>query len=419
MLLDFLLSIISIILFAASAYSLFLIFAGIFNKGKLHKEIRCKVPSVEFHPFYSVLIPAKNEGKVIGRLLDRLSRQDYPKDLYEVIVVEDGSKDNTLRIAKEYESKNSNYKVLHFDESTGKPASLNKALPYAKGNVIVVFDADAIIPFNTLSHAAEYLRDPEVDAIQGVHQFVNGSDGLLAKAGMFEGLIWHSFILRVKDKLGLFVPLCGSGMFIRRQVFDIVGDWDKMSLTEDADYSVRMLKSGLKIKHVLITFGHETPSTLRVLFKQRMRWYRGYFITGIKHLDCWKYLDKKLSFDILFSLLSPLLSVLTVLAFSINTLYFFNGTKIISFFEVLMGLFSFQFIYLGIIIAWIFLSDIKNKMTYIMISFLSIPYFFLLAGMNIYMFVSLAYDRSFAWTRTEKTGAVDKIYLKLFSTQST
>jgi len=144
--------------------------------------------------------------------------------LYEIIVVEDRSKDDTLKIAKEYESRYSNVKVLHFDESNGKPASLNKALPYAKGDVISVFDADAIPPTNALSRATEYLQDPKVDAIQGIHQFMNGNGGLLAKAGMFEGLLWHSFILRVKDKLDLFVPLCGSGMFIKRYVFDRIGD---------------------------------------------------------------------------------------------------------------------------------------------------------------------------------------------------
>jgi cellulose synthase/poly-beta-1,6-N-acetylglucosamine synthase-like glycosyltransferase len=415
MILDPLTFFISLVLYVAGAYSLYLLFSGLRNKEELHNQDLNRSSQSFYQPFYTIFVPVKNEAKVVGRLLDRLVGQDYPKDKFEIIVIEDGSKDDTLKIVKRYESEYGNIKLLHFNESKGKPSSLNKALPYAKGDVICVFDADAIPPTNSLSRATEYLQDQRVDAIQGIHQFVNGNDGLLAKAGMFEGLLWHSFILRVKDSLNLFVPLCGSGMFIKRHVFSSIGGWDDKSLTEDADYSVRMLKAGFKIKHVLITFGHETPSKLGVLFKQRVRWYRGYFITGIKHLDCWKYLDKKLSFDILFTLLSPLVSVLTIIAYFLNIIYFFNGVRIVSFVELLVGAFSFQIIYLSFVITWILLSDIKNKLAYIMMSFLSIPYFFLLAGINIYMLFSLIFKRSINWAKTEKTGGIDQDFLILFS----
>ena len=120
-----------------------------------------------------------------------------------------------------------------------------------------------------------------------------------------------------------------------------------------------------------------------------------------------------MSFGILFTL-SPILSVLTVIAYFLNTLYFFSGVRIISFIEVVIGVFSFQILYLGIIISWILLSSIKNKLAYLLMSFLSIPYFFLLASFNIYMFFSLIFKRSFDWVKTEKTGGMDQEFLTLF-----
>ncbi len=411
MILDPLALLISLILYIAGAYTFYIIFLGIYYKRQLHTE---NYFQNMYFPYYSIIVPAKNEEKVIGRVLGKLVSQDYPKNLYEIIVVEDGSRDRTLEIAKEYEKKYNNVRVAHCKESRGKPHSINVGLEYARGEIIGILDADAIPPPDMLLKASKYLYNSDVDAIQCIYQYVNGNEGILAKAGMFEGLLWHAFVLRVKDKVGLFVPLCGSGMFIKRHVFNVVGEWDERSLTEDIDFSLRMLKAGFKIKHALIPIGHETPARLRVFFKQRVRWYRGYFITGIKHIDVWKKLSKKLAFDISFTLLSPLLSVLTVIAYFFNVIYFLNAMKIFSFLSLLLGLFTYQFLYLGIAVLWIFLSNIKDKITYIMMSFFSIPYFFLLSMINIYVLFTLIFRRPLEWTKTEKTGAFDQKYFKSF-----
>jgi cellulose synthase/poly-beta-1,6-N-acetylglucosamine synthase-like glycosyltransferase len=413
MILDPLAFLVSIILYIAGAYTFYIIFLGIYNKNRLHRENFYF--ELKHFPYYSIIVPAKNEEKVIGRVLSKLVEQDYPKSLYEVIVVEDGSTDKTLEIAKKFEKEYENIRVVHCEESRGKPHSINIGLEHARGEVIGILDADAIPPPNMLLKASEYMQDPNIDAIQCIYQYVNGNEGILAKAGMFEGLLWHAFVLRVKDMAGLFVPLCGSGMFIKRHVFETVGKWNEKSLTEDVDFSLRMLKAGFKIRHALIPIGHETPSRLKTFFKQRVRWYRGYFVTGIRHIDVWKYLNKRLAFDISFTLLSPLLSVLATIAYFFNTLYFISAMEIVSFLSLLLGVFSYQFIYLSIAMLWILLSNIKDKMTYIMMSFFSIPYFFLLSVINMYVIFTLIFKRSMEWTKTDKTGAFDQKYFNPFS----
>ncbi|MGC9346151.1 MAG: glycosyltransferase, partial [Candidatus Bathyarchaeales archaeon] len=97
-------------------------------------------------PTFSIVVPVKNEEKVIGRLLDALLKVSYPADKKEVIVVEDGSTDGTLDICMEYaEEYPLNVKVLHRPFSNGKPSALNYGIKYAKGEIVGIFDADSVL----------------------------------------------------------------------------------------------------------------------------------------------------------------------------------------------------------------------------------------------------------------------------------
>src|SRR2546422_10963434 len=95
-------------------------------------------------PNVSVLVPVKNEEKVVGRLLDALVRLDYPKENLEVVVVEDESRDRTLEICKGYSAKYPWIKVFHRDSSLGKGDALNFAFHRSTGEIVATFDADDV-----------------------------------------------------------------------------------------------------------------------------------------------------------------------------------------------------------------------------------------------------------------------------------
>jgi glycosyltransferase involved in cell wall biosynthesis len=95
-------------------------------------------------PSFSVLIPVKNEGKLVGRLFDALMRLDYPADKVDVVIVEDGSSDDTLERCQQFASTRGGVTVLERTVSDGKPSALNFGLKHAQGDVVAVFDADNV-----------------------------------------------------------------------------------------------------------------------------------------------------------------------------------------------------------------------------------------------------------------------------------
>ena len=137
----------------------------------------------EGYPYkFSIIVPVKNEEKVIGRLLDALLRLRYPKDKMEIIIVEDGSTDRTPDICKIYAEKNSGLiKVLHKPISNGKPSALNYGIKHASGEVIAVFDADSVPEPDTLMNVCKYFEDPQVVAVQGRILSINQDENMLTK----------------------------------------------------------------------------------------------------------------------------------------------------------------------------------------------------------------------------------------------
>ncbi len=114
-----------------------------------------------FFPKFSILVAAKNEELVLGRLLSRLVDLEYPKDRYEVLMVEDGSMDQTAKVGRDFESKFPNLiKFSHRSNSSGKPAALNYGLGNASGEIVVVVDADNVPRRDFLARAARYFDDP-------------------------------------------------------------------------------------------------------------------------------------------------------------------------------------------------------------------------------------------------------------------
>jgi Glycosyltransferases, probably involved in cell wall biogenesis len=128
---------------------------------------------IKEYPFISVLVPAHNEEKVIGNTVDAIARSYYPRDKFEIIVINDSSNDRTGEVLKEKQRLYPNLKVLEIKPplgAKGKSNALNQGLKMAKGDYIVVYDAD-----NT----------PERKAIYNLVRFIIKDDNLGAVVGKF------------------------------------------------------------------------------------------------------------------------------------------------------------------------------------------------------------------------------------------
>jgi len=236
-------------------------------------------------PKFSILVAAKNEGLVLGRLLSRLVDLDYPKDRYEVLIVEDGSSDQTAKIGRDYETKFPNLiKFFHRSSSTGKPAALNYGLGFASGEIAVVVDADNVPARDFLAKAIKYFDDPGVVAVQGITRPINKDENFITKLNAYEEAAWFRPYVQGKEMLGLFIPLTGSCGFVRREILQKLGGWKDTSITEDIELAARIAKNKGRIRYAIDVISlQEYPFSMRQFIRQRTRWFRGYMETFVKY----------------------------------------------------------------------------------------------------------------------------------------
>jgi glycosyltransferase involved in cell wall biosynthesis len=237
-------------------------------------------PELKKYPRVSVIIPAYNEEKVIKKTLESMIETHYPRK--EIIFVDDGSTDNTLEIARQFRNK---ITVLNKDNG-GKASALNYGLVYAKGEIIVVVDADTIIGRNSLREIVKGFEiDEDVAAVAGNIK-VRNRVNWITKCQALEYLIGIQVIRRAFDAFGSITVVPGAlGAFKKSFVSD-TGAYEKETIVEDFDQTIKLLKAGLitqgSVKAVAYT---EAPDTLTDFAKQRKRWYRGNIQVLKKHSD--------------------------------------------------------------------------------------------------------------------------------------
>jgi cellulose synthase/poly-beta-1,6-N-acetylglucosamine synthase-like glycosyltransferase len=267
-------------------------------------------------PRFSVVIPARSEERVLPRLFRAILNQNYPKENLEVIVVEDGSTDGTVGICKQFIKKNTGLMTLvHGDESRGKPSALNRGLKAAQGDIIAVFDADNVPEEDALWNAAEYFQDASVAALQGRMLTVNSEVNMLTKFVSYEEAAWCEAYLRGRDALDLFVHLRGSCEFVRREVLERVGGWREDYLSDDFELSARLTEQGYRIKYAPdVRSWQESPQSLRGMFHQRARWFRGAMEVAMSYGRLMRKPSRK-TLDAEVTLLAPFVLILSLLSY--------------------------------------------------------------------------------------------------------
>ncbi len=304
--------------YAWSAYNLPILAAGVEYLRRRKHEFRGTSQREKNSPVYSIIVPVKNEEKVVGRLLDALSKLNYPRDKKEIIIVEDGSADRTADICIEHAMRhNINMKVLRKPLSNGKSSALNYGIEHATGEIVGFFDADSVPAPDTLLNVSKYFEDPEVAAVQGRTLSINSEENMLTKIISYEETVWCEVYLEGKDVLGLFVHLKGSCQFIRRDVLEMVDCFDERSLSEDMEMSVKLTEKGYKIRYASdVRSWQENPSDLQQLLRQRTRWLRGTMEVALKYGRLMTKLSRK-TIDTEATLFGPftlIASLLTYLA---------------------------------------------------------------------------------------------------------
>ncbi len=243
---------------------------------------RSRVKSEGVQPLVSIIVPAFNEEKVIQESIRSLSELTYRNK--EIIIVDDGSTDNTYKLAREAAENNNNIKVLS-KPNGGKWSALNKGVEEAQGEIIVCIDADTRIDRNAIQFLVRHFSDKRVAAVAG-NVKVGNRDKTLTKLQALEYVTSINIQRRGEGYLNKLTVIPGPLGAFRKSVLKEVGLYSPDTFAEDADLTLSILKAGYKIKYEPKALGYtQAPSTFKDLAKQRYRWYRGLLQAMKKHKD--------------------------------------------------------------------------------------------------------------------------------------
>ena len=233
-------------------------------------------------PRVAVVVPAYNEEKRIIPTLKELVKLNYPKELLELIVVDDGSKDRTASLVKEFMKDHKDIRLIQ-QKNKGKGAAMNAALYQTNADFFVCLDADSFVEPDALNKILPYFSSKDVGAVLPILK-VKKPKNLLQKMQWFEYII-NMFYKVLMSKLDCVHVTPGPFAVYRRDLLVKLGGFDENhNLTEDLEIALRIQKHNYRIIQLLkpevLTIA---PKTFKELYKQRNRWYKGSIINAIKY----------------------------------------------------------------------------------------------------------------------------------------
>lgn len=298
---------------------------------------------LEEYPMVSVLVPAHNESLVIVRTVRALLNFTYPKDRYEIIVINDNSTDDTAEKLEEVQREFPDRKLIVISTGPevggkGKSNALNIGYSVSKGEVIAVYDADNTPEPDALTILVENLMaDDKLGAVIGKFRTRNINASILSRFVNIETLTYQCM-----NQAGryFFFKLCtipGTNYVIRRSIIEEIGGWDTQALSEDTEISFRLYRMGYYIKQMpLAVTWEQEPHLLGVWFRQRTRWAKGNLYVLVKNF---RYIfDRKagpMRLDVLYYLIVYILMLSSLV---ISDVIFLGG--ILGWIHVTLGGFS-------------------------------------------------------------------------------
>ncbi|GAC1421714.1 MAG: hypothetical protein NVSMB5_15010 [Candidatus Velthaea sp.] len=222
-------------------------------------------------PLVSVIIAGRNPGMRILSTMHSVLQGEYRN--VEIIFADDRSSDDSVRIARTLE-RTGRVRVFANANHSGKPANLNCALMFARGEFIFVLDADTQLYPDTIVNMLPYFEDPKVGAVAASIFVRNSRAGLLTQFQQIEYLLTYTLTQLWRDRLGIIGIVCGMGAMFRATAFRGLGGFD-MGLGDDTDLTLRLRKAHWKLRIALrARISTDVPETLPRLMRQRARWTR-------------------------------------------------------------------------------------------------------------------------------------------------
>lgn len=229
-------------------------------------------------PSVLLLVPFYNEEKNLPALLAKVASLDYEPAKLTAVLVNDGSTDKSLRLARAWLAGQPNWSLLSLSSNVGKAAALNAALnQYPAGEIVAVYDADERPLPNALQQLVQPFADGRVGAASGRRTVINPLQTAVASYATFENLVHQRITMQAKDTLKLAPASLGSNCAYRRSALAAVGGFRSGALLEDSDLTVKLARAGWQSRFVPSAVSyHAVPHTLPAYWRQHLRWAGGF-----------------------------------------------------------------------------------------------------------------------------------------------
>ncbi len=262
-------------------------------------------------PFVSIVMPAFNEGKNIKKTVESVQNLDYPADRMEIVLVDDGSTDDTFEVIKKMALKDP--RIKGFTKPNGGTADAkNFGIKNSRGDFVISLDSDSYVAPDALKHMIGYMRDKRVMA-------VTPSMSVYKPKGFLQNLQYVEYTLgiylrKVFGLLNCIHVTPGPFSVYRKSFFEKYGYFETGNLTEDIEIALRIQKKGYKIENSIHAGVYTVaPNNFKALMNQRMRWYYGFVQNVLRNKDLFK---PKYGYLALIMLPAAFISVaLTILIF--------------------------------------------------------------------------------------------------------
>ncbi|MCC5955074.1 MAG: glycosyltransferase [Natronohydrobacter sp.] len=248
-------------------------------------------------PIVSIMVPLYKEPRVVPRLINRLSRLTWPRELLDILLVVE-EHDHATRAALDACTLPRWMRVIPVPDAPlkTKPRALNYAMLFARGAIIGVYDAEDAPEPDQIHRIVRCFQDgpPNLACVQGVLDFYNASTNWLSRCFTIEYATWFRIVLPGMQRLGLAVPLGGTTLFFRRDILESLGGWDAHNVTEDADLGIRLARHGYYTQLLDTVTLEEANCRAIPWVKQRSRWLKGYAVTWLVHMRAPRQLWRQL-----------------------------------------------------------------------------------------------------------------------------
>lgn len=322
----------------------------IFNLGIIWRSIR-KKQEITFNqkeidslkkkdlPIYSILCPLYKEAHIIPQFIESIEKLDWPKDKLDVLLLLEEDDRQTQKAARQI-SLPSYVRIVVVPESAPKtkPKACNYGLSLAKGEYLVIYDAEDMPDVDQLKKAyLAFQKSPQdIACFQAKLNYYNADQNILTRLFTAEYSLWFDVTLPGYQSIQTAIPLGGTSNHFRTALLKDLRGWDPFNVTEDADLGIRLFMKGYKTAIIDSTTWEEANSNVSNWVRQRSRWIKGYMQTYLVHMRSIKNIMKlrrehALLFQLIvggklaFVLINPLLWIATASYF---LLYKYVGPSI-------------------------------------------------------------------------------------------